>query len=271
MENLSYTLEDLKHLQELELKILKEVASICEAHDLTYYAYAGTALGAIRHEGFIPWDNDMDIAMFRDDYEKLLKIMETELSDEYYLIHFCNHEDCFFPIARVYLKGTKFQHRKPWNVSYDDGIKIDIFPLDNIHKSKIKRIIYYTKLDFYNQLLMNSLFEINSPNKFVSFAHSLMHHILKIIPIKTIKKRYIKCQTKYNKEKTDYTTVFDFKYNYFYKEDFESPEKVKFEDFEIIIFNGYDRVLTQIYGDYMTLPPEGERYNDDYIFDFGKY
>ena len=253
MENLSYSLDELKHLQRLELKILKEVASICEAHDLKYYAYAGTALGAIRHEGFIPWDNDMDIALFREDYDKLLEIMETELGDEYYLIHFCNREDCFFTLARVYLKGTKFQHRNAWNISYDDGIKLDIFPLDNISKSKLKRISYHYKLNLYKHLLMNSLFNIKSSNILFSFLHSLIYYALKIIPTNVIKKRYVNCQTKYNKEETNYVTSHiaqveskNFgKYGYYDKKDFEPSKKVKFEDTEINIFKEYDKILTQ--------------------------
>ena len=87
-----YDPNDLKHLQQIELKILKEVISICESNNLKYYAFGGTALGAVRHGGFIPWDDDIDIAMFRDDYDKLLEILDNNLSDEYYVLNLYKHE-----------------------------------------------------------------------------------------------------------------------------------------------------------------------------------
>lgn len=272
---ITYDLDDLRHLQLLELKILKEVISICEKHDLKYYAFGGTELGAIRHGGFIPWDNDVDIAMFREDYEKLLKIFDSELGDEYYVIHPNNQEDCYFSIARVYLKGTKFHHYDPLDVSFEEGIKIDIFPLDHIPDSKIKRIIYYYEIKFYDHLLKNALFKINTPNKLSSAIHSLLHNILKLIPVSVIKRRFLKCQTKYNNKETKYISFHDsllgFLKVYYTKQDFEPSKKFKFEDIEINMPNNYEKMLILWYGDYMALPPEEERYIYDEIVDFGEY
>lgn len=276
-----YDPAELKHLQQLELKILKEVISICESHDLKYYPHGGTALGAVRHNGFIPWDDDIDIAMFRDDYEKLLRIMETELPDEYYILNYYKHTDCHFTITRVCLKGTKFQHPNPIPVSFDEGICIDIFPIDYVPKSTTKRKLYYHRCAIIRHLFMNSIFKINTPNKLNSFIHSILHNILKIIPgQKFILNRYINCLTKYNKKKTSCVTIHesrvDFlrfgKFGYFDKKDFEPSKKVKFEDIEINLQNNYDKILTIYYGDYMTLPPLEERFNHSgYIIDFGKY
>lgn len=216
--------------------------------------------------------------MFRDDYDKLLKILETELSDEYYLIDFCNTEDCYFVIARVYLKGTKFHNLNPLDVSFVEGIKVDIFPLDYVPKSKIKRIIYHYTLDFYFHLIWNSLFKVKTQNRLMTGIHSLIHYILNLMSVNVIKKRFIKFQTKYN-NKTNYVTVHesqvDFlkfgKFGYFDKRDFEPSKKFKFEDTEISVFNNYDRILTIYYGDYMTLSPEETRYIYIEVFDLGQY
>ncbi len=276
-----YDPDELKHVQKLELKILKEVISICEAHGLKYYAYGGTAIGAIRHGGFIPWDDDIDIAMFREDYEKLLKIMDTELSEEYYVLSLCKQKEYYMPISQVCLKGTRFENSFELPTSYIKGICIDIFPLDNISKSKNKQKIQHNMVQIIRHLLINSLYDIETPNKIISVIHSLLHHTLKIFPgYKSLKNSYLNCLTKYNKEKTDYVTAFysqvDYlkygKYGFLDKRDFEPSKKVKFEDIEINIQKEYDKILTTIYGDYMNLPPKEKRYNiGPDLLDFGNY
>ena len=276
-----YDPDDLKRVQDLELKILKEVISICEKHGLKYYAYGGTALGAIRHNGFIPWDDDIDIAMFRDDYEELLKIMETELGEEYYVLTMLKQKDFYMPISQVCLKGTRFENSYELPTSHVKGICIDIFPIDNLPKSFNKQKIQHYMVQIIRHLLINSLYNINTPNKIMSFIHSVIHHILKTIPgPKFLKKRYLNRLTKYNEIETNYCTVFfsqvDFlkfgKYGFFDKRDFEPSIKVKFEDIEINIQKEYDKILTMYYGDYMTLPPKEKRYNiGPDLIDFGKY
>ena len=82
-----YDTDTLKHVQEVQLMIFKDFIEICEKNDLEYYAYGGTVLGAIRHKGFIPWDDDIDILMFREDYEKFLKIMGETKSSKYELLN----------------------------------------------------------------------------------------------------------------------------------------------------------------------------------------
>ncbi len=276
-----YDPDELKHVQNLELKILKEIISICETHGLKYYAYAGTLLGTIRHGGFIPWDDDIDIIMFRDDYEKLLKIMETELSDEFYVLNICKQKDYYMPISQVCLKGTRFENSYELPTSHVKGICMDIFPLDNISESPTKQKIQHNMVQILFHLLKNSLYNINTPNKIISLIHSLMHHFLKIIPgPKFLKKRYLNCLTRYNEETTNYGTVFFSqvdspkfgKYGFFDKRDFEPAEKVKFEDIYVNVPKNYDKILSLIYEDHMTLPPIEKRRNigPDRL-DFGKY
>ena len=276
-----YDPDTLKHLQKLELKILKEIDSICEKHNLKYYAYAGTGIGAVRHEGFIPWDDDIDIAMFRDDYEKLLKIFDTELGDEYYILNYHKHDEYYLPVTQVCLKGTEFRSRYLLPTSYKLGIFVDIFPIDYVPDSEIMRKIYFNKYPIYFHLILNSIFNVKTPNKINSYIHSFIHRFLKFYPgHKGIIKRFDKYLTRYNKKThcvtchvSRETVVANFgKYGFFDKNDFEPSRKVKFEDTEINIPKENDKILTQLYGEYMTLPPKEKRYNHcPEKLDFGKY
>ena len=271
-----YDIDDLNKIKKLELMVLNNIIQLCEENNLKYYLYGGTALGAIRHEGFIPWDDDVDIAMFREDYEKLLKIMDEQLDARFEVLNFYKEEDYFLPFTKVYLKGT---HMEEWwvkYVSFNIGIFIDIFPLDNIPDSKFKYKIQYYKCRLYKHLLMNSIIKIKTKSRIANLLHSLIYTILKIIPISLqyLKKKYIKSQIKYNDNKTTYATDFFAQCGMisYDKRDFDPPTKVKFESISANVPKNYDKILKQIYGNYMELPPEEERYNHTpEVLDFGKY
>ena len=93
---------DLRKLQLVLVEMLDELVRICDKHNLTYFLVGGTALGAIRHKGFIPWDDDVDVIMFRDDYEKFLRIMESRNDSKYYLVNMENTEDYFFYFSKLW-------------------------------------------------------------------------------------------------------------------------------------------------------------------------
>ena len=102
-----YDNETLNHLRKVELMILEDFIEICEKNNLEYFSYGGTTLGAIRHGGFIPWDDDIDVIMFREDYEKFLTIMENEKSGKYEILNMDKYEDYFLLISKMSLNGTK--------------------------------------------------------------------------------------------------------------------------------------------------------------------
>lgn len=100
--------EELKELQKVLLDILKEVKRVCDENNIDYFIIAGTALGAVRHKGFIPWDDDIDIGMTRDNYEKFIKIANTKLSEEFFLQTMETEEETPFYFAKVRKNKTKF-------------------------------------------------------------------------------------------------------------------------------------------------------------------
>ena len=103
-----YDDETLSQLHEVQIEILDEFVKICEKHQLSYSLVGGTLLGAIRHKGFIPWDDDIDVGLLREDYDKFIKIAKEELSDKYYLDCFEYNKDYYLPFAKIKKNNTIF-------------------------------------------------------------------------------------------------------------------------------------------------------------------
>ena len=173
----------LNHLQELELMILKDFIKICEENDLTYYMYAGSLLGAIRHNGFIPWDDDLDVIMFRDDFERFKKIFIASNNDKYELL--CNetNEDYFHLLAKLMLKGTKFE--EPWvsQVDFHIGINMDIFVLDDLAEEGFKRNYQLKKSFWYNKLMIMSKIKLDNLPIVTKVITHAGYHILNLFRI----------------------------------------------------------------------------------------
>lgn len=279
--NLDYKEYDeniLKHLHNVQLMILKDFVDICEENNLDYCVHAGTALGAIRHNGFIPWDDDVDVIMFRKDYDKFLKIMDSKKSDKYELLTM-NNGDYFFMFSKLSLKGTKFEEIWTTETAFDIGINIDIFVFDNIPNNKFKRFFYIKwckyalkNLSFILMVITNDVY-ISKNKEMLGKCIKLFFKIFHITP-QWFKKRYRNTVLKYLNENCDsvydinaetYTAVFS-------KDIFKPFKKVKFESIEVNVPNDYDSFLKSIYGDYMKLPPVEERSNHAHNFiDFGDY
>ncbi|MBR2666400.1 MULTISPECIES: LicD family protein [Methanobrevibacter] len=268
----------LNHLQELELMILKDFIKICEENDLTYYMYAGSLLGAIRHNGFIPWDDDLDVIMFRDDFERFKKIFIASNNDKYELL--CNetNEDYFHLLAKLMLKGTKFE--EPWvsQVDFHIGINMDIFVLDDLAEEGFKRNYQLKKSFWYNKLMIMSKIKLDNLPIVTKVITHAGYHILNLFRINpsTLNRKCLNFLKKYKNPNA--THVFDISATaeeypqIFRKEDFKSVTRVKFEDIEVNAPINYDYILKSLYGDYMQLPPEEDRYNHiTETLDFGPY
>lgn len=122
--------EILERLHDEMLVIYREIARICEKHNLTFFVVGGTLLGAVVHKGYIPWDDDLDIAMPRDDYDKFINEYSKELDDRFFLHHTTTDPNYWLPFAKVRLNNTVFLEEKRKNVKAHAGIYVDIFPFD---------------------------------------------------------------------------------------------------------------------------------------------
>lgn len=274
LKYLEYDDEVLKHLQSLELMVLKDFIKICDENNLTYFIYGGSLLGAIRHKGFIPWDDDIDVIMFREDYEKFKKIFLSKPNEKYELLTNETYEDYFFLFLKLKLKGTKFEEWWVNQVNFNLGINIDIFVLDDVPNSSIKCFIQTKLCRFLERLLTLSTIKLVDYPFLVQTISNITHSILKILRIKPIKitNLCLKLLTRY-KNSQRVCDICALNHPQIYNRDYYGiGKKIRFEDIEVNAPENSHAILEQIYGDYMKLPPEEERYNHmPKNIDFGKY
>lgn len=278
MKYTEYDNQTLKHLQNLELMILKDFIKICEENNLTYYMYAGSLLGAVRHNGFIPWDDDLDVIMFRDDFEKFKEIFIASNNETYELLSNETEKDYFHLLSKLMIKGTKFEEGWVSQVDFHIGINMDIFVLDDLAEGKFKRSYQLKKSFLYNKLLIMSKIKLDDLPFITKVITHTGYHILNLLKIKpaTLNKRCLSFLRKYKNSNSEY--VFDISATaeeypqIFRRDDFKSITKIKFEDIEVNAPVNYDHILKSLYGDYMKLPPKEDRYNHiTETIDFGKY
>lgn len=129
----------MEKLRIIEVDILDEVVRICNKYDINYYLAYGTLIGAVRHKGFIPWDDDIDIWMFREDYDRFAKIAEKELSEKYYYQDWHKEKEYPYNFAKVRLNDTVVLQKPITKLNIHHGIYIDIFPLDNINLKRFTK------------------------------------------------------------------------------------------------------------------------------------
>ena len=265
----------LRDLQLKELEILKETIKIIEKHKLSYFAIGGTLLGAVRHKGFIPWDDDVDICMSRPDYENFLEYAQTELSENLELGYFKTNPNHQKYCARVIDKNTKVK-RNDASKEYFINIWIDILPLDGMPNSKFINKFHKFKLLKRRLFLQYSIFDSVKMNKKRKFYETFLikfgFFFTKFIHLDSHRQMYKldKVLTKYPYELSDNVINFmgadKFK-EIFKRTAFEQTAKYNFEDIEIIGPKDYDYILKTIYGDYMTLPKLEDRISHSFVLD----
>lgn len=270
--------DQLQKIHTLELKIALEIKRICEKNDIRYFLTAGTLLGAVRHGGFIPWDDDMDIGMLRNDYNKFIEVCKKDLGNEFFLQTWDTDKQYPFSFAKIRLNGTHFVEAFSENCGAHNGIFIDIFPFDNVPESKLKRKIQAKKYFICKRLLWIKK-GMGTNMKSSGFKQQIKYYTFKIFSCifkyESIKKYFLNVQTKYNDLQTS-RVVTDGSYPYD-KESLKrnwvsNLELVKFETEEFLAYKDRVEYLEYFYGDFMKLPPVGER-NRHMLqnVDFGPY
>ena len=243
---------------------LRYLDKFCKTNNITYYLFYGTLIGAMRHEGFIPWDDDLDIIMFRNDYDRFCKIF-NESSDRYKLVSTETNPDFTAPLAKVIDTKTYLKQNYGYDEKVELGVYIDVFVLDDLPEGEANRNNYYDQ-----SLVLTENWRIAN-HKLKYDGDSYLKCILRYIRFlpKHIHgyKYYLDCinkhAIKYNNTNSSYVANLTFsnvpKENAIYKRDDFKIEKAMFEGIECPIPSGYDRLLTISYGDWKKLPPENER------------
>lgn len=251
--------EIMNHVRSIEIEILDVIAGVCEKHGLRYSLAFGTLLGAVRHKGFIPWDDDIDIMMPREDYDKLISVWKQESPAEYILQTQKTDPDSennFGKIRKDHTTMLLQEYEK--DRKYHKGIFVDIFPLDRVAPGKISRQIQYVAG------AVNLLYSREHPSGSGGIKGKIERFLLsakteKHIPRREKAEKYIK---KWNGNKTlklyTFSTIEDCK-KYLPADIFENLVLLDFEGKKYMACSDYDTVLKIQYGDYMQLPPEEER------------
>lgn len=252
--------EDILHkVWAVEQEILDVIHNICKKHNLKYSLAFGTLLGAIRHGGFIPWDDDIDIMMPREDYEKLKSIWKTEAPSDYIMMDIDTHGDITNTFMKVVKNNTTFlQCEKDKKASFHKGIFVDIFPGDLVAPKGIKRKIQYFACAVY---LLYTRGYASGSTGFVGFAEKILLKLPKKFQL-FLRKKASNLVQKWNY--TDSKLIFfvdvirDCK-RYYPSNMFNDIIDVSFCGKKYNSISIYDQYLSTMYKKYMQLPPEADR------------
>ena len=259
-----------KKVWAIELDLYKRFSGACDKYGLRYWVAFGTLLGTIRHDGFIPWDDDFDVCMPREDYEKLTQIAEKEFEHPYFFQTTLNDTDYYSAFARLRNSNTTGILNVSRNNKCNNGIFMDIFPFDNAPNNKMvqnwRQFINHSR----NVLAHAYVYNVN-PSRIARTANKILHsRLVRFDP----RKQYVKVNQYAQKSPntTGYIGMMAFpgKYNahlVFRKDYFRETIYHKFENFEVPVPIGYDSILKERYGEYMEFPPVSARGNwHDFIF-----
>lgn len=258
-KKLLLTKEQLREIQMVELEILLEVDRICRENNIKYSICYGTLLGAVRHKGFIPWDDDIDIAMLRPEYEKFCKVCETELDKERFFWQTWDTDPNYrIGYGKMRRLNTKYVRVGQEKMKYVNGIPIDIFPLDNIPDMRINRVNYLKKCYWMRKIMYSKAGSMCEKN----LLKRLGYYILRILPEEKMKKKFTEYVLKFNeKETVNVYCAFANGNTGYYKEIFKEQVDIEFEGFKFKAPKDSVMFLRQAYGyDYMTPPPHKDRY-----------
>lgn len=254
---------DVDEIKSLQLDIMKQVHNFCKIHGIKYFLAYGTLIGAIRHRGYIPWDDDIDIMMLRPDYEKFVAMFNGSCKN---LIVVAPENDLnyYAPYANVIDTRTILEEYNINHLGRDVGVKIDVFPLDAVSKSPIKQKLDKFCCRFLNAVLLNKKTTYKK-EKTKGFARTLLYVLESfffwLIPYKFAQWSILKVSQ--SNEWENAVSVDNIATGIY-----ENPKSIDwfsetiewpFEDCAFNVPQGYDEYLKNRYGDYMKLPPEDEQ------------
>ena len=252
--------ETLNKLHSSLLEILDEIDGICRRNGIMYFLDSGTALGAVRHGGFIPWDDDADVGMLREEYERFLIAAKKELSPRFFLQNQDTQPEYLQFNSKIRLNHTFFPESRNEGTNLHQGIFVDVFPFDYISDDQKQA---KADVDKSRKLLKMFAIRHRHPPK-EALLRKIFRSVAKIIPESIFARQCIKQFHKYDSNPTNTVASYSYKMNsykylWFNKTDMSPSVDINFQGRTYKIMNNWDQYLRIMYGDYMKLPPEDKR------------
>lgn len=250
----------LRKLQMIELEMLIEVDRICKKYDIQYTIIGGTLLGAVRHGGFIPWDDDADVAMLRPEYEKFCNACQKELDQKrFYFQNMDITQGYRWGYAKIRRKGTLFLREHQENMPYKQGVFLDIFPIDGTPDNIWLRKIHNFKCFCVRKILWAAVGQYTAKNIFEKTIYKILYKI----PEKTVKKWYRNLILHKNANNTKVVRTLTYpahgKLCGYYRRWFAQTSPIEFEGHVFSGVKDYKGWLTYEFGDYMKIPPKNKQ------------
>ncbi|MDD6812673.1 MAG: LicD family protein [Lachnospiraceae bacterium] len=249
--------QQLKQLQKIELEMLVEVDRICKKNNIKYTIIGGTLLGAVRHGGFIPWDDDADVAMLRTEFEKFCEIIEKDLDhNRFYFQSMDTVKGYRWGYAKLRRKNTLFVRESQEHMPYAQGIFLDIFPIDGTPNNKFLRTVH----DFRCFCVRKTLWSEVGKNVERNRLNRIIYKILSMIPENKVKKAYKGLILKHDSDASEVVRTLTFpapkELRGYYRKWFAETAPIEFEGITFEGVKDYDGWLSYEFGDYMKLPPK---------------
>lgn len=253
--------KQLRQLQLIELEMLLEVDRICRKYQIKYVITGGTLLGAVRHKGFIPWDDDADVALLRDEYERFKIACKTDLDiSRFYFQDAWETEGYRWSYGKIRRKDTLYMRENQEHMPYEQGISIDIFPIDAVPENYIVRLFDTFHCFCIRKFLWSEVGRIDEKNFIKRAAYKLMSYV----PRKKILDHYYRLIQKRKREKSlkVRTALMPLSLKKGFgrlKEWYAESAEYEFEGHKLYGTKEYDAFLKYVYGDYMEIPPVEKR------------
>lgn len=259
---------NIEKLHAVNMEIMKKIVDICDANGLLYYALGGTMLGAIRHKGFIPWDDDIDLGMPRKDYELFLQIAPELLGKSFKVTNYKTDSDYHYYITRVQDINTKVVETRYEHEGNFSHVSVDIFPIDGSPNNRVLRRIFYFRILSHRAMMSLHYKNGIDPDRKRGVLEKFLLAFMKMLPtdkmfnaynqkniIDRILKRYDMWKSVVSGNIMGaYRTVEMVPTEWYGKDTF-----YQFEDMQIRGLREFDKYLSHLYGDYMRIPSENER------------
>lgn len=262
MKYSGYRKMEIRELQLLQLDVMKEIHEVCIKHKIEYYLIAGSILGAVRHGGFIPWDDDIDIAMMRPQYDKFRRVFFEEFDQtRYFLQDYDTDKEHRPALMRFCIKGTIQDLPYEYHLKNCKNTYIDIFPLDNVPNGEKKRKIHAFLNRICDKLLIKKLYITSNKG----WNEKVYWIVCKILPLNLIRNMKVRCMKMYNNDHRCYA-VCSMESHYSYEKQtmdksiYGKPTLIKFEDTYFYGPEKTEEYLMKLYGiNYMQIPSEDKR------------